>query len=163
MPTQMSMHMSIHTYTRVNRHVSITHMLQCHMLSSLKCNPPRCDPARQHSSKRRGFDDTGGHDVWPIYACRTNVCMYGGVGTSFRTFSKEALPPVCASRSDARLCACLCIWHTPSDDTVSAGLRHTKLSTTHDTKLSRHRRRHVHCPGGGVPVLKVTASARRSF
>ena len=29
--------------------------------------------------------------------------------------------------------------------------------------LSRHRRRHVHCAGTGVPVLKMTASERRSF
>ena len=27
----------------------------------------------------------------------------------------------------------------------------------------RHRRRHVHCVGMGVPVLKMTASERRSF
>ena len=29
--------------------------------------------------------------------------------------------------------------------------------------LSRHRRRHVHCTGMSVPVLKTTAFLRRSF
>ena len=29
--------------------------------------------------------------------------------------------------------------------------------------LYRHRRRHVHCAGMGVPVLQTTASERRSF
>ena len=29
--------------------------------------------------------------------------------------------------------------------------------------LSRHRRRHVHCAGMGVPALKMSASERRSF
>ena len=29
--------------------------------------------------------------------------------------------------------------------------------------LSRRRRRHVYCAGMDVPVLKMTASARRSF
>ena len=27
----------------------------------------------------------------------------------------------------------------------------------------RHRRRHAHCAGMGVPILKMTASERRSF
>ena len=29
--------------------------------------------------------------------------------------------------------------------------------------LSRHRRRHVHCAGMGMPVLKMSALERRSF
>ena len=29
--------------------------------------------------------------------------------------------------------------------------------------IYRHRRRHIHCAGMGVPILKMTASPRRSF
>ena len=35
--------------------------------------------------------------------------------------------------------------------------------TAHNPVKSRHRRRDVHCAGTDVLVLKMTASARRSF
>ena len=38
-----------------------------------------------------------------------------------------------------------------------------RVPTGSVSALYRHRRRHVHCVGMGMPVLKMTASERRSF
>ena len=39
----------------------------------------------------------------------------------------------------------------------------TEVDLTYVLTTYRHRRRRVHCAGRGVPVLKTTASERRSF
>ena len=65
------------------------------------------------------------------------------------------------------LCACLHAWPMclpiciPMRVSIPAAAR--APSDSSDSAPSRHRRRHACCAGMGVPVLKITASARRSF
>ena len=40
---------------------------------------------------------------------------------------------------------------------------HARSTASHQPTLSRHRRRHVHCAGMGVPVLKITSSRGGHF
>ena len=41
--------------------------------------------------------------------------------------------------------------------------KHSMVVRMSASALYRHRRRHAHCAGIGVPVLKMAASLRRSF